>query len=660
MSVTWCVDNRLELHLLRPTLRYTDAPPGHSFAHSRLGWEGADGHSRWVFADGLTRMHARFDRARAGSATAGILSVGLEALQPVGLELCLFELASPSAQPPSVLDKQLRWRVLRGAANVGSFGPILIRWLDNQGRWHELRALEGSVTARVGWQASRIRLSIAMDAAALHPRWQHAPYRRSTAAPTRAPGWSVTVRLLLAECPSPQEQLWTVSPYPAGCEATITLTDHSDYDSTEALGVFLRGDREGEGWLGRGLRMTKGVFALDTSAQSRSRAPSLGDPSYGRLVAQLRADGSEVAPHGLVKSGSIDRAALWSGVGAVAKEWGSKTWIDHGYLRHCYTMGAADDTEYQLLDALLTHGYVALWSYHDVPSNAAVSLNLLSPPRTGVASAGRHAIARLLRAEPLVASHYLRLALDWRLPTQRIDSLKSIAGTVRRLGMMRALWRTLSPTRMRAPDPAGGGAADCRYRYPFTVDELIEMGAVLYPERAVPLYNACSTDLLLFVTAGCAHARDVYTVRALSRLVRERGIHIGHTYILSRLPYLAGVLKANGSSLCLQRTWLEFMDALSQAVSAGQVWNPTLADLATWARLIQSISAEPLGAATVRLSSRESQAVAGFTLLLPPDILPSCVRWSGSRPAGWRHWGDWLAVWGPVRQGGEEIVTWQS
>jgi hypothetical protein len=188
--------------------------------------------------------------------------------------------------------------------------------------------------------------------------------------------------------------------------------------------------------------------------------------------------------------------------------------------------------------------------------------------------------------------------------------------------------------------------------------EALDMAPAIYPERAVPLSQVTAEDLLLFASAEVLHTSDAYTPASLERLVAERGLHIGHTYLLNRLPYLAGIFTAPNGPYHLSRYWIEMLDALTDSVRAGRIWNPTMSELAEWVRATQLICTEPVGARTVRLHNASGSAMRNVSLLLPTDVSAADLTWNGVRPAGVRSWGDWLCVWGDVPAGGAAVVCW--
>jgi hypothetical protein len=442
-------------------------------------------------------------------------------------------------------------------------------------------------------------------------------------------------------------------PHGAGC--AFVITDHSDYDTAEALRVFLHGDVRAKGWLGRGLRLTKGVFALATERKDRPPAACLQDEPYRELVGRLHADGSEVAPHALNESGTVDGETFQETLAEFAKTWRPRTWIDHKFsIQYCYTMGGAEHPDYRLLDALRRNGFRAIWAYHDRPCNAGCALSLLAPPAGEVRTLLTVILRHLLRGHFLISAHYLRSAFRWFLRGRWEAGLSGSLTALRQLVLA-----VLKERHLRGEDVRRAFQRVCSSfrdltkeghlaRTPYTRKDLLERGAFAYPERRVPLGQAQPEDLMLFSTAQVTHVRDIYTSEALRQLAADRGVHIGHCYLLNRLPYLWGVFEPGDGEPRLSPDWIRFLDCLSERVRLGEVWNPTMGELAEYVLALQQVLCVPIDATNLRLQNPLPTPLEGVTLLLPVSLAPERVTWGEAPVKGARSWGDWLAVWGDL------------
>jgi hypothetical protein len=649
------------LHLREPQIRYTDA------VGTKSSWS-CSADSAWVYDDGKTVLTARLHVESTNGDRSGTLQLSATAILPIRMELCAFRFRARALEAPFLLDRHLRWRPLKRREVLNDFSPWVLRWKIEAGPTRELRTFRGFVSCCASWRRPWLDVTVILDAAALHPRWRFGGSgTQSKAAPAWEPGQTAGVRLLLS-WPEVAPSTPPAAParFPAGAEAAFTITDHCDFDTSDRLEVFLHGDGHNRGWLGRGLRLTKGVFAFTTSPPNRPPAASLEEQSYSTLIQALHDEGSEICPHGINESGNIDPDRFHQSLTSLAHTWRTRTWIDHGTtLDYCYTMGGADDPGYRLLNALKKDGFTSLWAYHDVPCDPRISLNILAPPAQFLASSAVSVIHHVIHRRPLVALHYVRTAIRVGIQGALGDALGGTLSVLRSLAMklsrtrrLRAADLTASCARiMQLLSTASTSKSELASR-PYTRQELLDAAAVVYPERAAPMYDARDEDLLLFVTEEVLHVRDAYTRQALDRLISERGLHIGHCYILNQLPYVHGIFASERPPLRLSSKWVRFLDDLADLSRTGRLWNPTLSELVEWVRAMHRVVVVPIDARSVRIDNPLPQPVNDFTLLLPRSVGSATINWSAQPVKGRREWRDWLAVWGDLPSTSTTIVRW--
>ncbi len=347
----------------------------------------------------------------------------------------------------------------------------------------------------------------------------------------------------------------------------------------------------------------------------------------------------------------------------MAREFAPRTWIDHGLsIAYCYYAGGA--TSYALLDALRSHGFTTLWAYHDVPFEASSSLNLLAPVSHDVRPTVRQAARHARRGEMLVAAHYLRTALRSHTKGPFGEAvggaLTAARGFYMDLHRRQPLGASLRKTAheyakvvRRLREGAAAGETE-----PYTRRELVSFAPSVYLERAVPFSQTTPDDLLLFASLEVLHVRDAYTVGALDRLISERGMHVGHVYLMNCLPYIAGVFRNDGATQRLSHEWITFLDALGALVRDGRIWNPVASELAEWTRAMQLVSVSPVGDGAVEIHNPLPHPVRDLTLLLPHTASPSSVQWMQGPPTGYRRLHDCVVVWGDVPADSRVGVRW--
>jgi hypothetical protein len=633
----------------------------------QVAWiQGDEG--QWLFADERCCINV----ARDGAVLPCVpdmhaISVSVDILQRTRLRFCILELISPASQQPLFVNRYLRWTHLQGDDRINDYSPLAVRWLSDDGRCYELRTHHGSMSARLRWHDEHLRVRLYLDAAALHPRWLHQRGQQSMAAPTLEMGHRLAVHFTLCRVECDENPIPILSRFPAGSEAAFCITDHCDYDATDRLRAFAYGDDRRRGWIGRGLRMTKTVFSTERPVKG-GLATSVQDHEYARIIQALSEDGSEIAPHSLHESGELDPATFAAVLASCVRRWSPRTWIDHGFLTYNYNMGGADDPRYRLLDRLRAQGFRLLSASHDTPTDPCASLNLLAPPRSPLRSIATAFWRHLRNGRPLVSMRYVRAMTRRRLVGTvgyLIDGALLSASTA-----IHAWWRGRDRSWREALDMAcivlrrvrhvfhEGPSA---FRIPYARRELLDVGAVVYPERGVPLHQAEADEMLAFVTAEVVHTEDVYSEKSVDRLIDERGLHVGHCYLLNRLSYLAGIFEPGAEPPRLSGAWSAFVDALSDRVHQGRVWNPPIYELAEYMRAMQHvIVVADTPCQVIHISNRLSRPIADVTVLLPRSVSPETVRWGDAPPKGWRTWSDWLSVWGDLSSDSSVAVQWDA
>lgn len=629
------------------------------------------GAARWSSADELLRFGLALGTlALDEHAASRPITVTAIAERSTAIRRCSVKVSARCVGRPYHLDAYSRWRHVHDGAVTTEATPFVLRWRDASGAVLELRSARGCIPAVIGWNRGILTIDIQLDAAALHPRWSFATGRaESTAAPSRPAGWSSRVELVIRRLDRPAPTPAILARLPFGAEAALTITDHPDFDDEDRFRVFAHGIQGSRGWAGRGLRLTKSVFAVESDAVPRKPAPTLERPAYRALLDELHAEGSEIAPHGINESGNIGPERFRRGLAGLAQRYQPDTWIDHGLsLFYCYSMGGADNPDYDLLSRLRDHGITALWSYHDAPVNAAASLNIVAPDVKDLGDAVRGSMRHAAHSNYLIAAHYLRSAFLSRAT----GALQHTVGKALSLGRRAYLLRSGSLARRHAAAWSAAGATllglfegsgqprrgHASAERLFTRREGLEWGATVYPERAVPMHQVRADDQLLFATQEVLHLRDAYTPAAFERLIGERGLHVAHTYLLNTLPYVAGMFSPDHSGPRPAPAWQGALDSLTTEVGSGRLWNPTVGELAKWFRGMQCLAVTPRSECALELSNPTGAVLHGATVMLPASVSPEAVRWNGGAVTGSRRWSDWLCVWGDVPADSTIVVRW--
>jgi len=630
-----------------------------------------NGAGRWSSADDALRFGLVLGTLRLDENSASRpVTLTAVAERAASIRECSIRFGARCVGRPHHLDRYCRWREIAHRAVTNESTPFVLRWRDPSGAMLELRSIRGCVPVAVSCSHGRLTIEVQLDAAVLHPRWSFAAgHAESTAAPTRAIGWTFRVELLVRRLDRPAPTPAIVGRMPFGAEAALAITDHPDFDDEDRFRVFAHGGNGSRGWIGRGLRLTKSVFAVESDSTPRRPAPTLARPAYGALLDELYDEGSEIAPHGVNESGNIGPERFRRALAAVAQRYRPDTWIDHGLsLAYCYSMGGADNPEYDLLNRLREHGISTLWSYHDAPIDASGSLNLLAPNARDLSQSIRGSARHLANRDFLIAAHYLRSAFLSRATGALHHNVGKALSVGRRAYLTRTGSRASRPA--AALSAAGVGLlglfeasrqrrrGDSASERLFSRREGLEWAPVVYPERAAPMHQVRPDDQLLFATQEVLHLRDAYTPAAFERLVQERGLHLAHTYLLNTLPYVAGMFSPNATESRLAPAWQAALDNLTEHVAAGRIWNPPIGEMAKWFRTMQCLAVTPRSECAIELRNPTSELMQGVTLMLPASVRPDAVSWNGGPATGARQWSDCLCVWGDVPAASTATVRW--
>ncbi len=324
-------------------------------------------------------------------------------------------------------------------------------------RWTPQVARLGRVTLlgdAPGWRVAPTRedgqqgfvVRVELDAAAARPfaplstcvagqptvqdMWSRVPRVERSAAPwPAATTTTVQVRLLVDAPPLPLLLRW-----PRGQQAALVFADHADQASAARLAALAWGQATaadllaarppkpsssspssstsktaastGRGLVGRGLTLTKSVFALPHWYYPAQ----LDDPRFVAVLDALADDGVDVGVHSV--SGGADTPAVTATTlqGAFAR-YRPSTWIDHQPITNCEALSSrgAQPGPWRIVDVLQQAGVRYAWSGQDV---RLPHLNLFEPAR-------RDGVAPVLYQHPDTGSLWLFPSVWMALPRDR-------------------------------------------------------------------------------------------------------------------------------------------------------------------------------------------------------------------------------------------------
>lgn len=464
-----------------------------------------------------------------------------------------------------------------------------------------------------------------LDAPFLHPAWDYQlKQRRSVANPLQPSGTEYYFKAIVHEFKIestllPMQQFT----YPFACKSAFVLTDHCDFDTEEKLSTFLYGTNN-NGWLGRSLKISKGVFTIGPRPGEPKKNASLEDEVYRTLIQLLYKDGSEIVPHALKSKGQLSSAEFHAAVEKLSLMYHPATWIDHGsYLKYCYSQGAKDNKDYMLVDTLKKKGYNNLWSFHDVNIDAAQTLNIFTVKKYGSWKMIGFAFKYFFLGKWLIAAHYLRSIVHRNYSKNIIIEylMYAMAGTKQIFINSKNKKNQLKKDIADYFKSLGSfGSWRNQWPVPYKNDDVLKYSAALFTEERRPISQYKPGDLLMFYTFETTHLQDIYTSKALDKLVNEYGTHIGHTYILNNLPYINAIFKTSKGKYELSPKWIAFLDVLEASVKNNKVWNPGMGEYADHIIKLSQVCISHLSECSVSISNNNSRAFDGYTFIVPANF----------------------------------------
>lgn len=562
------------------------------------------------------------------------------------------------------LNKSYNWKKLTKACFISGSTPLILRWKNSNGKAYEFRSVKGHHSYSIKMDTVGVSITYFLDHAALHPKWNYVNGRMFSDADTEHPACFVyQTDFVLLETDSPLEEFPIVpGRFPSGLEACFCITDHCDFDSNEKLELFLNGDSNNIGWLGKGLKMTKGVFPLASKPWHRKEVASLENKDYNDTIKMLYEDGSEIVPHGLQDSASleVDVNLFSSTLSRFSAQWHPKTWIDHGkFFEYSYLKGG-DKNEYSLLSELEKNGIKLLWSYHDISSDSSAGLNLIAPKNSDGLSLTKLFFYHFFTGRFSTALHYIRSFLRKHCNRSRVVYiLLEVVSLIKAILFNKnAKVRSWQYVLTRIKRLFQSLVNDGFNQIPYSRREELDLSPAIFPERGVPINQVNENDHLLFCTNEVLHICDVYNEKSLNCLIREKGIHIGHTYLLNTIPYLNGLFKNQDVNITLKPKWSRFVRHFQHKVSTNVLWNPVISELGEWTRAMQFVSILLVNSGSVKIINNYSQDIHDFTLLIPETIPIDAISWDGRKPKGSKQIDGIFAIFDDLLANTACIVSW--
>ncbi len=474
-------------------------------------------------------------------------------------------------------------------------------------------------------KGNKLSILFIIEAPFLHPAWDYQlRQRRSSAAAVQPSGTAFHFKVKIVEYPLQKNIIpLQQSPYPFAHKSAFILTDHCDFDTEEKLKVFLYGNNN-NGWLGRGLKITKGVFTIGPKAGEPHKNASLEEEKYFELIKLLAEEGSEIAPHAFKSKGQLTKEQFQEAAEKLSGWFKPKTWIDHGcYLKYCYSQGAKDNPEYLLVNMLKKYQFNNLWSFHDVNIDANQTLNIFTTNKFGPWKILRQSAKYFVLGKWLISAHYLRSVVHrYYLKNIFIEYLMyAMAGSksifINWKKNKKQVFKDIS---IYIKKLTSFNSYHNKFPVPYKNKDVLKFSSALYTEDKRHISQWKENDLLMFYTFEATHLLDIYQQKALRNLVSEYGTHIGHTYILNDLPYINSIFTKRDQQYYLADKWVCFLEAISDYVKEKIIWNPTMGEYARYVLLLQNIKINYLAENKISITNNNDLIVEGYTIVIPKRL----------------------------------------
>jgi len=434
----------------------------------------------------------------------------------------------------------------------------------------------------IGEERSGVKIRVNFDCQARHPflkvqgeEWLFCGRGR------RRSGEVCSYQICLYPLSSERPDVPILNRFPEGYQAAFCVTDHADYDQVGPLRAVFWGDsslneKGKQGLAGRGLRITKSVFAR--SFPEYTGIGLLDDPEFKKVAQRLHDLGNEIVPHG-VRSFPATPSELSKDFKEAFSEFSPRTWIDHIYsyrtlLPHSLAIdGLKPSSSSYIWPLLQDEGIDLLWSGMDIHHNPPMrKINILDRTDNYPSSFLFRMMKSLMLGNPREAGYYF------------LEFYEAFAGLGKRISLKKAIRlfidnRGLARGRINIIKEAGLDV----------ISSLIQGN-----ERTKAQGKG---EAQLFSTQnrfpGGAQVGTFSTMR-LNQLVKgltpgnwkkvfeDRGVVLLHTYLACNHPLQDNGWYRSGSRCRIAPAFDEAVEFLSEQVSKRKLWNPTVHEMWDW------------------------------------------------------------------------------
>lgn len=408
-----------------------------------------------------------------------------------------------------------------------------------------------------------------------------------------------------------EQSFFKLEQFPMGFLSALVIVDHCDFDSLKKVEAVFYGtsdknskDYGKKGIVGTGLTMTKTVFVSGEGSEHIG----LDNEEYKRMIISLYNNGIEVAAHSLSsKKSFLKNDKTFQKYLKVMQQFKTQTWVDHGYLDHNLTRFGWDEvSKYYSLETFYRYGYRFFWSGIDYSLNAPDgNLNLFNCS----GRAGKDYLLKIIKLikdrrkfSNIIFSFFWDFVGDLIGREAKDDFFFSISLRDNYSPIKRTLKRVFNPL------------------FYFNVIENFFRADKFnsFTEGIFPIYFNKKNYFLSFTSLWINDYAGCYSSKNIDRLIKERGLHIGHNYLsVQQSHYLSYACKKKGSEYYIDDKFQENLDYMSKKQKEGLLWVTNIRDLGNQGLRLEKVRLKEISARELLLENLSNDKINGITISCP-------------------------------------------
>jgi len=343
--------------------------------------------------------------------------------------------------------------------------------------------------------------------------------------------------------------------------AIACFTDHCDFDTPESLLL------QREFFKTHGVTVTKGIFLNHYSKRENNASFEKHSVEFHKWID----DGHELAYHSLSQSIKTDKESL-ADFRNFLPPLPMPTWIDHGYQPYNFTMFEKNNMDYDDFEKNLKGKKIrTLWNYIDSGTAATGVINQINPDDFTLASFSKG--IRQLKFSERMGALIKNIMFHFYADERMIVKYKSAAACLKKIIYQKKLASvfTLVGSLLGLLIPL------LRVFIFWNNDKNVPYKLAKYTP-VLFRHKIANEEFIIFQTLEMIDFKTALHPVNITRLIDEKGLFIAHTYFSAPMEYHQG--KIFDSPDKINRHVAENFAFLGSKIANGEIWNPTLHELA--------------------------------------------------------------------------------